>query len=88
MTAQLERETRGRIVAATITLHDQNGILGTSFDQIARAADVAPGTVRRHFPSLEELVMACGRHVWEDLRLPDLGHLGPVSPAPTQARRG
>ena len=70
--------TRERIVAATITLHDQNGILGTSFDQIARAADVAPGTVRRHFPSLEELVIACGRHVWEDLRLPDLGHLGPL----------
>jgi AcrR family transcriptional regulator len=67
--------TRERIVLATIAQHDEKGILGTSFDDIARAADLAPGTVRRHFPTVDDLVMACGRHVWVDLRLPELGHL-------------
>lgn len=70
--------TRERIVSATIALHDRNGTLGTSFDEVARAADVAAGTVRRHFPTRDELVMACGRHVWEDLRLPELGRLEPL----------
>jgi AcrR family transcriptional regulator len=69
-------ETKGRIVAATIELHDRKGIVGTSFDDVARAADVAPGTVRRHFPSRDDLVMACGAHVWQDLRLPDPESLG------------
>ena len=68
-------ETRERIVAATIALHDSKGIVGTSFEEIADAADVAPGTVRRHFPSRDELVMACGTHVWQELRLPDAERL-------------
>jgi AcrR family transcriptional regulator len=76
--ASAAERTRERIVSATLALHDRNGILGTSFDEVARAADVAPGTVRRHFPTRDELVMACGRHVWEDLRLPELGRLEPL----------
>jgi AcrR family transcriptional regulator len=73
--ASAAESTRERIIAATIALHDKNGILGTSFDEVANAADVAPGTVRRNFPTRDDLVMACGRHVWEDLRLPELGRL-------------
>ena len=64
--------TKNRIVEATISLHDRKGIVGTSFDDVARAADVAPGTVRSHFPSRDDLVTACGGHVWQDLRLPDV----------------
>ncbi len=86
--ASAAERTRERIVAATIALHDQNGILATSFDQVARAADVAPGTVRRNFPTRDDLVMACGRHVWEDLHLPELGRLEPLfAGAPSRKAR-
>ncbi len=53
-------ETRRRIVEATMALHDEKGILGTSMQDIAARADVALGTVYRHFPSIEDLVPACG----------------------------
>ena len=76
--ASAAERTRERIVEATIALHDRSGILGTSVDQVARAADVAPGTVRRNFPTRDDLVMACGRHVWADLHLPELGRLEPL----------
>ncbi len=52
--------TRQRILDATLKLHSERGIFGTSWSDIARAADVAVGTVYRYFPSLEELVPACG----------------------------
>ena len=53
-------ETRRRIVEATLELHGRNGIFGTSWQDIARSADVSLGTVYKHFPSLDELVPACG----------------------------
>jgi AcrR family transcriptional regulator len=51
--------TRKRIVDAAIALHGEKGVLGTSWPDIARRADVALGTVYRHFPSLDHLVPAC-----------------------------
>jgi AcrR family transcriptional regulator len=53
-------ETRRRIVEATLALHSENGIFGTSWQQIADRADVSVATVYKHFPTLEELVPACG----------------------------
>jgi AcrR family transcriptional regulator len=53
-------ETRRRIVAATLELHAEKGILGTSWRDIAERADVAVATVYNHFASLDELVPACG----------------------------
>ncbi len=53
-------ETSRRIVAATLDLHARKGIFATSWQDIARAADVSVGTVYKHFPSLEQLVPACG----------------------------
>ena len=53
-------ETRRRILEATLALHSEKGILGTSWQDIARRADVSVGTVYKHFPSLDELVPACG----------------------------
>lgn len=53
-------ETRQRIVEATLTLHAEKGIFGTSWQDIAHRADVSVGTVYKHFPSLDELVPACG----------------------------
>ena len=63
-------ETRRRIVEATVDLHTSQGILATSWEEIARRADVAPATVYRHFPTLDELLPACGELVWRRLALP------------------
>lgn len=41
-------------------LHGEQGIIGTSWEDIARRAGVSLATVYRHFPSLNELVPACG----------------------------
>ena len=68
-TATIE-ETRQRIVEATVSLHGRNGIFGTSWRDIAREADVSVGTVYKHFPSLEELVPACGELLMRRLEPP------------------
>jgi AcrR family transcriptional regulator len=53
-------ETRRRILEATLALHAEKGIFGTSWQDIAKRADGSVGTVYKHFPSLNELVPACG----------------------------
>lgn len=53
-------ETRRRIVEATLALHSEKGIFDTSWKDIAGRADVSVATVYKHFPSLDELVPACG----------------------------
>jgi AcrR family transcriptional regulator len=52
--------TRQRIVDAARELHAEQGIAATSWDDIAARAGVGVGTVYRHFPSLDELIPACG----------------------------
>lgn len=61
---------RRKILDATIELHTEHGILGTSWKDIAQRADVAIATVYNHFPSLDELVPACGELLMERLRPP------------------
>jgi AcrR family transcriptional regulator len=63
-------ETRNRIVEATAKLHGERGVLGTTYQDIAREADVSVSTVYAHFPSLEELLPACGQLVMERVRPP------------------
>jgi AcrR family transcriptional regulator len=65
-------ETRRRILEATLALHSENGIFGTSWQDIARRADVSVGTVYKHFPSLDELVPACGELMYAITRPPSL----------------
>ncbi len=65
-------ETRRRIVDATVALHGEQGIVGTSWEDIAKKADVALATVYRHFPSLNELVPACGQQVAGIMKPPTL----------------
>ena len=65
--------TRRRIVDATRELHATQGIAATSWDDIARRAGVGVGTVYRHFPSLDELIPACGQVAMEVVALPDPG---------------
>jgi AcrR family transcriptional regulator len=63
-------ELRERILSATIDLHTEKGILGTSWKDIADRADVAVATVYNHYPSLDELVPACGELLMTRLRPP------------------
>jgi AcrR family transcriptional regulator len=65
-------ETRQRILEATLALHAEKGIFGTSWQDIAKRADVSVGTVYKHFPSLEELVPACGELMYAITRPPSL----------------
>ncbi len=63
--AEAVDSTRRRIVDAVVELHGEKGILATSWEEIARRADVAPATVYRHFPTLDELVPACGGRIMQ-----------------------
>ena len=65
-------ETRQRILEATLALHSDKGIFGTSWQDIAKRADVSVGTVYKHFPSLDELVPACGELMYAITRPPSL----------------
>ncbi len=61
---------RERIVQATMSLHDENGVAATSYPDIAARAGVGAASVYRHFPTPGELVKACGVHVWGEMRPP------------------
>ena len=63
-------QTRRRIVDATLELHGEQGIAATSWDDIAARAGVGVGTVYRHFPTLDELVPACGEVTRDLIALP------------------
>lgn len=71
--AAAKNEVRQRIVEATLALHLEKGVLGTSFEDIAHRADVAVATVYRHFRTLNELVDGCGARVMEVIRPPVAG---------------
>lgn len=53
------KQTQMRIVDAAKTLQADQGVQGTSFEEIAEQAGVAQATVYRHFPTLDELIPAC-----------------------------
>lgn len=53
-----------------MALHTEQGILATSWEDIARKADVAVATVYRYFPTINELVEGCGALVMESTRPP------------------
>jgi AcrR family transcriptional regulator len=61
-------ETRERIVRATMAVHDAKGVVATSYVDIAEKAGVGAATVYRHFPTLGDLVMVCGVHVWQEMQ--------------------
>jgi AcrR family transcriptional regulator len=63
-------ETRRRIVQATMELHFEKGMVETTLQDIAHRADVALGTVYRHFPTLDDVVTACGDAWLEQNPLP------------------
>jgi AcrR family transcriptional regulator len=64
-------DTRERIVAATLRIYREQGIAAATIPAIARAADVAPATVRNHFPAPGDLAEAAAAAILEEMRMPD-----------------
>jgi AcrR family transcriptional regulator len=69
--AQLQEETRQRIVEATVHLHETLGPAHTSISAIAEQAGVERLTVYRHFPDEQTLFTACTSHYLAAHPLPD-----------------
>ncbi|HUQ78875.1 MAG TPA: TetR family transcriptional regulator [Patescibacteria group bacterium] len=66
-----QAETRRRIIEATLGLYREVGIGGATVAAIARAADVAPATVRNHFPGANDLADAAADAILAGLGMPD-----------------
>jgi AcrR family transcriptional regulator len=64
--AAQQGETRARIVAAAMELHEELGPRNTTISAIAERAGVQRLTVYRHFPDEQGLLRACSSH-WLDL---------------------
>lgn len=64
--AELEEETRRRITAATMSLHEEVGPARTTVSAIAERAGVQRATVYRHFPDDDALIGACSA-MWTSL---------------------
>jgi AcrR family transcriptional regulator len=63
-------DTRARIVAAAREIYRDRGLAGASNLAIARVADVAPATVRNHFPEPDDLTRAVFEAMLVELRIP------------------
>jgi AcrR family transcriptional regulator len=63
-------DTRARILAAALEIYRDRGLGAASNLAVARAADVAPGTVRNHFPDDGDLARAVFEAVLAELRVP------------------
>lgn len=63
-------DTRTRIVAAALEIVRDRGLASASNLAIAKAADVAPATVRNHFPGPNDLARAVLDRVLVELRVP------------------
>src|SRR5436309_2122078 len=71
--AERQRETRERIVEATVALHAEAGPANTTVSEIARRAGVQRLTVYNHFPEETELFAACQGRFLAEHPPPDLG---------------
>ena len=63
-------EVRERIIAAALAIYAERGLAGASNLGIAKAADVAPATVRNHFPEPGDLPRAVFEALLVELRIP------------------
>ena len=69
--AERHRETRRRIVDATVELHLTRGPANTTISEIAQCAGVNRLTVYNHFPDITDLLKACSRSWTERHPAPD-----------------
>lgn len=68
---EAKEATRRRIIAATLGLYREVGLAGATVPAVARAADVAPATVRNHFPGPTELAEAAADAILAEMGMPD-----------------
>lgn len=85
--AELQAETRRRIVDAAVQLHTTIGPARTTISAIAELAGVQRLTVYRHFPDLESLFMACTTRGTELWPMPDLAGWREVPTPEARLRR-
>jgi AcrR family transcriptional regulator len=69
--AEQKEATRAAIVQAAIDLYTEQGISHTSMADVARRADVAPGTVLNHFPTRDALDGEIVTRAFAELQAPD-----------------
>ncbi len=65
-----QADTRRRIIDGRPRAHQEKGIGATTMLDVARRADVAPGTVANHFGSAEALATEVTTRILADLRMP------------------
>ncbi len=71
--AERQEETRRRITAATVALHEEVGPARTTISAVAARAGVERLTVYRHFPEERDLLGACQEHFLRAHPLPEIG---------------
>jgi len=69
------RRNREKVLAAARAVFSEQG-RDAQMDDVARRAGVGVGTVYRHFPTLDDLVPACGEVSMEIVALPDPSSAG------------
>lgn len=69
--AERQKETRQRIVEATVALHEERGVIRTTISDVAARAGVERATVYRHFPDERALITACTGHYFAQHPVPD-----------------
>jgi AcrR family transcriptional regulator len=62
--------TREHIIECTLELHRSQGIMATTWPQIAEKSGVPLDTVQTFFPTFDDLTRSCGGHFMESLQLP------------------
>jgi AcrR family transcriptional regulator len=70
--AEQQAATRTRILDAALGIYRERGFAAATTQAVAAAADVAPGTVRNHFPTPLDLAAAAGERILEDTGLPGI----------------
>jgi AcrR family transcriptional regulator len=68
--AEQQAATRARIVAATLDIYRARGFAAATTRAVAKAADVAPATVRNHFPTAVGLAAAAADAILTQTGLP------------------
>ena len=85
--ADQQARTRDRIVAAALTIYRERGMRAATTQTVAAAADVAPGTVRNHFPGPMDLAQAAAAVVLAELRPPGLEIYAGLTSVPERVER-
>ncbi len=81
-----QADTRRRIIEAALELYQEKGIGATTMLDVARRADVAPGTVANHFGSAEVLATEVTTRILADLRMPTRDMFDGVEAMPDRIR--